>query len=147
MVKKSYFEKLKDPRWQKKRLEVLSHHEFACQKCGDSESPLHVHHKEYFKDRDPWDYELDQLTVLCDSCHEEFHYNKDLLKYICSFLNLDGMDDRDSIALIIAGYIGFDIQKLLEGSQWEDCEYIRHRYDIGAAAKMVSNRMKGAANA
>lgn len=46
-TKSSYSEKLKDPRWQKKRLEVMESNEFCCEMCGDNESTLHVHHKEY----------------------------------------------------------------------------------------------------
>ena len=30
-----YSEKLKDPRWQKKRLEILERDNFRCQYCGD----------------------------------------------------------------------------------------------------------------
>jgi hypothetical protein len=35
-----YSDKLKDPRWQKKRLEVFERDGWCCQCCGDSESPL-----------------------------------------------------------------------------------------------------------
>lgn len=66
----TYSEKLKDPRWQKKRLEILSRDEFTCQNCHDTKSTLHVHHKNYFAAYDPWDYEVSQLITLCESCHE-----------------------------------------------------------------------------
>jgi len=73
MAKKTYAEKLKDPRWQKKRLEVLSDAEFQCELCGDTESTLHVHHKQYIKGHDVWEYERQQLACLCESCHENQH--------------------------------------------------------------------------
>lgn len=38
-----YLEKLKDPRWQKRRLEIFQRDEFTCQVCFDTESTLHVH--------------------------------------------------------------------------------------------------------
>ena len=69
--KKSYSEQLKDPRWQKKRLEILSRDLFACQKCGDTESQLHVHHKRYIKGHDPWQYDDFDLITLCILCHKE----------------------------------------------------------------------------
>lgn len=70
----SYYEKLKDGRWQKKRLEVFERDAFHCQACGvsadDGEVTLHVHHKVYRKGADPWDYELGQLITYCSDCHE-----------------------------------------------------------------------------
>ncbi len=65
----TYSQKLKDPRWQKKRLEVMEMAEWKCYSCGGSERPLHVHHVNYFKGLDPWDYENDNLRSLCDLCH------------------------------------------------------------------------------
>lgn len=67
---KSYLELLKDPRWQKKRLEVLDEREWACQRCGDEEKTLHVHHLHYVRGHMPWEYSSDELEVLCEVCHE-----------------------------------------------------------------------------
>lgn len=66
---KTYSDKLKDPRWQKKRLEVLQRDNFTCQLCGDSETELHVHHHSYEQGCEPWDYELSNLTTYCKRCH------------------------------------------------------------------------------
>lgn len=68
MSKRSYAEKLKDPRWQKRRLEVLDRDEWCCQKCFGSEETLHVHHK-YYQSCDPWDTPPDGLVTLCEECH------------------------------------------------------------------------------
>ena len=67
----TYSEKLKDPRWQKKRLEILERDEFTCQSCGDEENQLHVHHLYYQFDFNPWEYENDNYITLCAKCHEE----------------------------------------------------------------------------
>lgn len=69
--KKSYWEKLRDPRWQKKRLEILNRARFRCERCGDNENELHVHHGYYERGFDPWDYENETLWCLCGYCHEE----------------------------------------------------------------------------
>jgi hypothetical protein len=69
-MKQSYPEKLRDPRWQKKRLEILNRDEFTCQECLDKGTTLHIHHKSYIKGRDPWDYEDFNLITLCEVCHE-----------------------------------------------------------------------------
>lgn len=68
--KKTYLDKLKDPRWQKKRLEILERDEWFCQICGNNESTLHVHHRVYIKDKEPWDYPDEYLVTLCEDCHE-----------------------------------------------------------------------------
>ena len=67
-----YSEKLKDPRWQKKRLEVFSRDNFTCVYCTDSKSTLHVHH--LFYTGDPWEAPMDILKTLCEDCHKFFHY-------------------------------------------------------------------------
>lgn len=65
----SYASKLRDPRWQKKRLKILEKGEFSCLNCGDSERELHVHHLFYEKGKDPWDYDDRYLIPLCKECH------------------------------------------------------------------------------
>lgn len=65
-----YSKKLKDPRWQKKRLEILERDEWNCQICYDSESTLVVHHRKYLPNTEPWDYPNDLLITLCEDCHE-----------------------------------------------------------------------------
>jgi hypothetical protein len=67
----TYSEKLKDPRWQRLRLEVLDRDDFTCQICFDSTTTLSVHHRYYIKGREPWDYPLQLLITLCQPCHEE----------------------------------------------------------------------------
>jgi hypothetical protein len=66
----SYAEKLRDPRWQRKRLEVMQRDNFTCRHCFDKDSPLHVHHRVYCSGLDPWDYGDLALVTLCESCHE-----------------------------------------------------------------------------
>jgi hypothetical protein len=63
----TYSEKLRDPRWQKKRLEILNRDGFSCCLCGDKETELHVHHKKYYKE--PWNAKDESLQTLCKYCH------------------------------------------------------------------------------
>lgn len=65
----NYSELLKDPRWQKKRLEILQRDNWACTVCRNTERTLHVHHTRYLYNKDPWDYDDMHLITLCDSCH------------------------------------------------------------------------------
>lgn len=66
----SYARQLLDPRWQKKRLDILSRDRFTCVKCGDKARTLHVHHKYYVTGRMPWQYPDVSLESLCEKCHQ-----------------------------------------------------------------------------
>lgn len=69
-MSKTYAEKLKDPRWQRKRLEVMKQAGFKCEICWDSQSSLQIHHPVYKKGADPWDYEKGELLCCCEECHK-----------------------------------------------------------------------------
>lgn len=70
---KSYSDQLKDPKWQKKRLEVLERARWTCRQCRSGKITLHVHHLYYVKGVKPWDYPDGALVVLCEDCHKERH--------------------------------------------------------------------------
>lgn len=76
---KSYQEKLKDPRWQKKRLRALEKAKWTCQNCGDKKSTLHIHHLKYKSN--PWESPYKDLKVLCSICHKMENEKKEV-KYI-----------------------------------------------------------------
>ena len=92
----------KHPMWQKKRLEALEASEYTCQCCFDSESQLHVHHRQYFKGRKIWEYELDELEVLCDECHGFVHEDMSLLKSLLSHIPADAISD---VTALIGGFV------------------------------------------
>ncbi len=68
-----YSEKRRDPRWQRKRLEIMGRDDFTCQQCGSTTSTLNVHHRYYEPGRDPWDYPNGALITLCEDCHGGEH--------------------------------------------------------------------------
>lgn len=63
----SYAEKLTDPRWQKKRLEVFERAGWKCEFCGREDSTLHVHHLNYTGE--PWEAPFEDLEALCAEHH------------------------------------------------------------------------------
>ncbi|HEY5590661.1 MAG TPA: HNH endonuclease [Paludibacter sp.] len=83
----TYLDKLKSPKWQKKRLEILERDEFTCIDCGSSDKNLQVHHTIYINDRNPWEYENFQLITLCEDCHEKFTSINKLIKVQISRFN------------------------------------------------------------
>ncbi|MHB9110427.1 MAG: HNH endonuclease [Armatimonadota bacterium] len=80
---KTWSEQLKDPRWQKKRLEIMERDKFRCRWCLNEESTLTVHHSYYEKGLKPWEYPNESLVTLCEECHRGDYLNvqKDLLHY------------------------------------------------------------------
>lgn len=88
----TYTQKLKDPRWQRKRLQVLQRDSWACLRCKNDQATLHVHHKFYTKGLEPWEYADSELETLCEKCHQEEHLEFEsgeggILK-VCDFIAL-----------------------------------------------------------
>lgn len=73
MNKEEYIDSFKNPKWQKKRLHILSRDNFTCQMCGEKETPLHVHHFYYKKNCKPWEYSDNAMVTLCERCHKREH--------------------------------------------------------------------------
>jgi len=73
-----YSVKLKDPRWQKKRLEIMDRDKFTCRICGDDKSTLVVHHLKY--QGEPWNAPNDKLITVCEHCHRTIEDLKDSIK-------------------------------------------------------------------
>lgn len=66
----SYKDQLKDPRWQRKRLEIFNRDKWSCQICSDTTENLQVHHKSYDNNKSAWEYGNDRLVTVCETCHE-----------------------------------------------------------------------------
>lgn len=91
--RKPYWQLLRDPRWQKKRLEVMDAAKFTCEHCGEDGSTLNVHHKLYRKGAMPWDYEAHELQCLCEDCHSVDHALSDQLKEALALCNQEDIAD------------------------------------------------------
>jgi hypothetical protein len=100
----NYSEKLKDPRWQKKRLEILDRDMWKCKSCGDDKKTLHVHHIFYMPRKDPWDIPNGLLITLCEGCHksmpeedEEISIPDGIINDISNLLNIIWSHDHDGM--------------------------------------------------
>jgi len=99
--REAYAEKLRDPRWQKKRLEIFERDGWACKCCGAASETLHVHHRRYLFGREPWDNPQSDLVTLCETCHA---LEPDSYKKLIFWLE-EGY--------VIAGLFAFDLAILL----------------------------------
>lgn len=93
---KPYWQKLRDPRWQKKRLEIMERDEFACRTCFESSKTLNVHHRFYEKNKEPWEYDNNVLVTLCEGCHEKA---SDEIKIIQREIGYD--DIREDVLILL----------------------------------------------
>lgn len=81
MKKISYYQQLLDPRWQRKRLEVLQRDGFKCLICKSEKDSLEVHHEKYVNE--PWDVDNKYLKTLCFRCHDVVEIcKKNKVKYV-----------------------------------------------------------------
>jgi len=80
----TYQEQIKDPRWQKKRLEIFKRDHFTCQRCYSTKKSLQVHHLIYLPNKKIWQYNDSELITLCEGCHKHETEN---LNEACKLLN------------------------------------------------------------
>lgn len=78
----TYQEKLRDPRWQRKRLEIMQRDGFACRVCRNKDKELQVHHAIYARGKPPWETPIDHLFTLCKDHHEEIEILQDRLSLL-----------------------------------------------------------------
>jgi len=118
MSSKTYAELLRDPRWQKKRLEVFDRDDFTCRSCMCGKTPLNVHHLYYVKGKAPWDYPLDAFLTLCDLCHES--EKKERPETEGDLLN----------ELKMAGFLANDIGGIAEGIRLYDGAKTKYGWNV-----------------
>lgn len=71
--RKEYYNRLlKDKRWKEFRLKVMSERSDKCECCGGTHI-LQIHHTFYISGKMPWEYDIDDMRVLCKKCHQRIH--------------------------------------------------------------------------
>jgi len=97
-AKSTYWELLRRPEWQEKRLRIMDRAGFKCQSCGDCDTILNVHHRYYTKGAKPWEYPDEALECLCETCHGELHEIKSSIDQAMATLGIGQLKE-------ILGYI------------------------------------------
>lgn len=97
-----FFEQYLDPRWQKLAARMKEAADWRCSNCGADDKALHVHHKQYFKDRKVWEYDEAELQVLCSVCHEYADVERESVKRLLSLSSTPCVDG------LLAGFLSSD---------------------------------------
>lgn len=98
-TKPTYWELLKHPNWQRKRLEVMKLAGFMCSVCEAADKTLNVHHSYYEKGKAPWEYPTESLHCLCEDCHVVEQDKMDLLRRQIGKLDLNQAQELYGYAL------------------------------------------------
>ncbi len=101
-MSKDFFAQYMDPRWQKLAARMKEAAGWECTNCGSGEQTLHVHHKQYFRDRKVWEYDEAELMVLCKDCHVTADKHRELVKRMLS------LESTFGIPAVLAGFLDFD---------------------------------------
>lgn len=102
----TYSDKLRGPKWQRRRLEIMSRDNFSCKYCQDVDSNLNVHHVKY--KGAPWEADDKDLETVCEHCHKHVCHNENIIDLIklekikteWSLIYLINCKDRDILLTI-----------------------------------------------
>ena len=81
-----YGDLLRDIRWQKRRLHMLEKRGWCCEYCCSVTETINVHHRKYRPGLMPWEYEDEELQVLCEPCHTEQHFPGRVLEQLYALI-------------------------------------------------------------
>jgi hypothetical protein len=133
MKKLTYGEQLLHPNWQRVRLERLDAADWKCQVCGDKDTTLHVHHKQYIKGRMAWDYPAENFEVLCKNCHKDEHAAREELSALLMHFWASQLSEAIPVLMGYFHYV------LPEGLKQRILEADRRTSAIGLVASTLNN--------
>ena len=67
-----YAKLLDDPRWKEYGTAIRREARNGCQCCKRSDLITHIHHL-FYDGRKPWEYERQDVALLCEGCHTKLH--------------------------------------------------------------------------
>jgi len=130
-MNQTYSEKLKDPRWQKLRLQTMDRDGWKCRICGTTGSTLSVHHLRYAQTGNPWDVESNDLATICQSCHLDLHAKKIGCKDIAAGFNRAYAD----------GLLANDTESLTKAIEDATAQFVAINDELDAFCATLSRRL------
>lgn len=135
----SYSDKLRDPRWQKKRLEILNRDDFQCQLCLDKDTELHVHHKSY--SGEPWETDSSELITYCKHCHHIVEDSKKKNYTVVAIKKVLLVEDKGAFMMVLffdetighhIALIDYDNKR----SDYNNCTFL-FKQDLGDMEELI----------
>jgi 5-methylcytosine-specific restriction endonuclease McrA len=80
MTKEEYREQLQSKEWEFFRNKVIDYYGNQCWPCGSYLNPQ-AHHKWYIDGRKAWEYTMHDMSVLCETCHVDYHNEHSIKVY------------------------------------------------------------------
>lgn len=68
-----YKEKLQSQEWRDFSRAAKENANYACQMYKRGKVRLNLHHLFYDLNKEPWEYEPQDVVVICEGCHNEIH--------------------------------------------------------------------------
>jgi len=90
-----YEDQLQTAEWFAFRLDVLAVRGHECEDCRTADLPLNIHHCHYDFERLAWQYDYNEVKVLCRECHEALHKREKQFRWI-----FDNADDETLFYLL-----------------------------------------------
>lgn len=124
----NYRQLLHTPQWREFRQHVIDTKGYRCDNCGCDTDKPQVHHKGYVWGRMPWQYEVDEVRVLCDKCHGIIHERRDEFRLWFQSLT---WKTRQLLLRVLQSYT--DTHDRTSFSAWDAYRYMRdRRYEVEA---------------
>jgi HNH endonuclease len=104
----TYAESLKTYHWKAFRDDFIQSRQkpdgdILCDDCGyETIGPLHVHHKVYKKGAWPWEYEFDDLRLICKNCHAVIHETEDRCREFVRTLPPHVCDEFENLLMALS---------------------------------------------
>ena len=77
MTKEEYKSLLNSDYWRGYSYAIVKERDWTCEVCGKKfkyqRNMLNVHHLTYHNDNKPWQYDKEELLLLCKDCHAKIH--------------------------------------------------------------------------
>lgn len=137
----TYAEKLKDPRWIAFRnhyfhsycVRLDRDYDIPCEACGEDAGHWHLHHTRYEDSKEPWEYPLESMRLLCAECHREVHEVEKMVRAwiltlkhaalyeFAGFMRILMQAKSTSLASSVARQALYDLSERLRAQDdWED---------------------------
>ena len=100
MTKEEYKSLLNSDYWRGYSYAIVKERDWTCEECGKKfqyqRNMLNVHHLTYHNDNKPWQYDKEELQLLCKDCHAKRHGK---LNTNIEYKNDDILTDKEDVNL------------------------------------------------